>query len=184
MSHNSREGVSGRYVHIAPTLSFSFNDGKTIQQQHNSSLYPPHTLLNHSLSKPGPPALACPVQSCPSVFKGEMSCGYLWRHLKRPRISSRTGDEKAAWLRLHRIEHDRLLALGVTPAQRKREARKMRARKASRAAGFELWARSMGITEKKLIAQKVAIWEGMYAAKQSGDSIGVSILYSFSFWRL
>jgi len=36
----------------------------------------------------------------------------------------------------------------------------------------------MGITDKNLIAQKVAIWEGMWAAKQSGDSVGVSILYS------
>jgi hypothetical protein len=87
-------------------------------------------------------------------------------------MSRRTGDEKAAWLRLHKIEHDRLLALGVTPAQRKREARKVRDLKASSAAGFELWARSMGITEKRLIDQKVAIWEGMYTAKQSGDSIG------------
>ena len=32
----------------------------------------------------------------------------------------------------------------------------------------------MGITEEGLVAQKVAIWEGMRAAKESGDDIGVS----------
>lgn len=38
----------------------------------------------------------------------------------------------------------------------------------------------MGITEEKLIAQKVAIWEGMWAAKKGGDKIGVSTPYSLS----
>ena len=50
----------------------------------------------------------------------------------------------------------------------------------SRNAEFELRARSMGITEEKFIAQKVAIWEGMWAARQSGDHIGVSILFHTS----
>ena len=36
----------------------------------------------------------------------------------------------------------------------------------------------MGITGEKFIAQKVAIWEGMWAAQQNGDDIGVSILFS------
>jgi len=36
----------------------------------------------------------------------------------------------------------------------------------------------MGIAEEKLVAQKVAIWEGMWASKHSGDYIEVSILYS------
>jgi len=36
----------------------------------------------------------------------------------------------------------------------------------------------MGITEKGLVTEKVAIWEGMYTADQSGDSAGVTILYS------
>jgi len=48
----------------------------------------------------------------------------------------------------------------------------------SRTAEFESRARSMGITDENLIAQKVAIWEGMWAAQQSGDSVGVSILDS------
>ena len=39
----------------------------------------------------------------------------------------------------------------------------------------------MGITDENLVAQKVAIWEGMWVAKQSGDNIGVSIFYSFPF---
>jgi len=35
----------------------------------------------------------------------------------------------------------------------------------------------MGITEERLVAQKVAIWEGMWAAKQNRDDTGVSILF-------
>ena len=34
----------------------------------------------------------------------------------------------------------------------------------------------MGITDEKLIAQKVAIWEGMWVDRQKGDGVGVSIL--------
>jgi len=47
-----------------------------------------------------------------------------------------------------------------------------------RTAEFELRAKNMGIAEEKLVAQKVAIWEGMWASKHSGDYIEVSILYS------
>ena len=36
----------------------------------------------------------------------------------------------------------------------------------------------MGITGENFVAQKVAIWEGMWAAKQNGDDIGVSIIFS------
>lgn len=35
----------------------------------------------------------------------------------------------------------------------------------------------MGIARENLVSQKVAIWEGMWAAKQSGDDIGVGILF-------
>ena len=37
----------------------------------------------------------------------------------------------------------------------------------------------MGITDEQVIAQKVAIWEGIWDAQQKNDSIRVSILYSF-----
>ena len=53
-----------------------------------------------------------------------------------------------------------------------------------RTAEFELRARAMGITGEKFVAQKVAIWEGMWVAKQNGDDIGVSTLYSAPFARL
>jgi len=43
-----------------------------------------------------------------------------------------------------------------------------------RTAEFEFRAKDMGITEDGLVAQKVAIWEGMRVAKESGDGIGVS----------
>ena len=37
----------------------------------------------------------------------------------------------------------------------------------------------MGITDQRLVAEKVAIWEGTWEAEQKGDGINVSILYSF-----
>jgi len=42
----------------------------------------------------------------------------------------------------------------------------------------------MGITEERFVAQKVAIWEGMWAAEQNRDQIGVSFLPSTSNQRL
>jgi len=57
----------------------------------------------------------------------------------------------------------------------------VKTQKMLRTAAFEQRARNMGITEKALIAQKGAIWEGMRTTEQSGDSIGVSILYSAPF---
>ena len=50
-----------------------------------------------------------------------------------------------------------------------------------RTAEFELRAKDMGITEEKFVAQKVVIWEGMWAAKRNGDDIVVSISYSVPF---
>ena len=63
------------------------------------------------------------------------------------------------------------------------EVNKAEEERKSRATEFELHARNMGITEEKFVAQKVAIWEGLWAAKQRGDDIGVSILYSAFFRR-
>jgi len=45
-------------------------------------------------------------------------------------------------------------------------------------------ARSMGITEERFVAQKVAIWEGMRVAEQNRDHIEVSILPPTSTRRL
>ncbi|KAG0633643.1 hypothetical protein HOY80DRAFT_1026243 [Tuber brumale] len=122
-------------------------------------------------TNPMPPTLACPVSVCSLVFKGDMPDGYLWRHLNHPGIHGRTGHEKDAWLHLHKIERDRLLVSRITPAQRKREANRIKAQTMLRTVEFELRAREMGITERVLVDQKVAIWEGMRAAEQSGDSI-------------
>jgi len=54
----------------------------------------------------------------------------------------------------------------------------------SRIAEFESRARSMGITGEEAIAQKVAIWEGMWTAKQSRNESEVSTLYSGLLRRL
>ncbi|PUU83359.1 hypothetical protein B9Z19DRAFT_1061050 [Tuber borchii] len=126
--------------------------------------------------------LACPIPSCPLVLKGETPHRYLRRHLKYPRLHGRTGQEKEAWLNLHEIEHERLLAtLGLTPFHNPnpKEVRKVSQtdrvniiiklaednnaedKRKSRTAEFELRAKSMGITGEKSVAQRVAIWEGM-----------------------
>jgi len=55
----------------------------------------------------------------------------------------------------------------------------------SRGAGFELRTRSIGITEEALVAQKVAVWEGIDVAKQSGTVSGtvskLELLIAFPF---
>ncbi|KAG0135475.1 hypothetical protein HOY82DRAFT_536653 [Tuber indicum] len=50
----------------------------------------------------------------------------------------------------------------------------------SRTAEFELRARKMGITRQESIAEKVAIWEGMWAAGQTGNDIEVDIPFFFT----
>ena len=102
------------------------------------------------------------------------------------------------------MEHERLLAaLGSIPSRSTSSKEVLKADQAdyvditklveedkaeeereSRAAEFELRAKNIGITEAKFVAQKVAIWEGMWAAEQNGDDIGVSTLYSAPFGRL
>ncbi|KAG0135466.1 hypothetical protein HOY82DRAFT_600259 [Tuber indicum] len=44
----------------------------------------------------------------------------------------------------------------------------------SRTAEFELRARSLGITGERSVAEKVEIWEGMWASEQTGNDIQVS----------
>jgi len=130
-----------------------------------------------------------------------MPHGYLWRHLGRPGVYGLSSDEKVAWENLHKIEHDRLLAtrsitppfrklapLGindfdvVTPTQCRREMSRAKAQKRLRTAGFERRARNMGIMEKALVDEKVAIWEGMWASEQNSEDIQVGILYSTPLW--
>lgn len=53
-----------------------------------------------------------------------------------------------------------------------------------RTAEFEVRAKNMGITEVEFVAQKVAICEGMWVARQNGDDIRVNIIYSVPFRRL
>ncbi|KAG0135468.1 hypothetical protein HOY82DRAFT_536648 [Tuber indicum] len=55
------------------------------------------------------------------------------------------------------------------------EATRTEEERRSRTAEFELRARNMGITEERLIAEKVAIWEGMWAAQQTGNDVQVGI---------
>ncbi|PUU83361.1 hypothetical protein B9Z19DRAFT_1119431 [Tuber borchii] len=156
--------MSGSNLPTYTSSSSSSRNENAIPQSPNSSSNLSKALRNTIPLNSGPPALSCPVSGCSMVFKGEIAHEYLWRHLKRPGIHRRAGDEKTAWLNLHKIEHDRLLATRLTRAQRRRETNKVKAQKMLRTAELEQRAKSMGITEKALVAQKVAIWEGMRSA--------------------
>ncbi|PWW73248.1 hypothetical protein C7212DRAFT_346978 [Tuber magnatum] len=173
--------MPGRHVPTSTAASSSPQDERTTPQNPISSFNHSNALPDPTLANTRPLTLTCPVPCCSLAFDKKTPHGYLWRHLRNPGVYRRTGEEKAAWLHLHKIEFDRLAATDITPAQRKREANRMRARKvreqkALKAARFELRARNMGIREKELAAQKVAIREGMHAAKQRGDSIGFNAL--------
>ncbi|KAG0129179.1 hypothetical protein HOY82DRAFT_611037 [Tuber indicum] len=174
MSLNSHKGTSRRSLVTTTTTAPSptSKSHNTIPKIPTSFPNLSKALPDSTLAKTAPLALTCPVATCALIFKGEMSHGYLLRHLKQPGIKSGAGDENDTWLQLHKIEYDQLVAAGITPAQSERDANMMGAPKASRAARFESLARNMGITDESLVAQKIAIWEGMYVAEQSGDSIG------------
>ncbi|KAG0638351.1 hypothetical protein HOY80DRAFT_1078746 [Tuber brumale] len=169
MPHSPHESTPGGYV--PTTTATSSGNESTSPQDPTSSPKPSKALSDPSPADPRPLALACPVLGCPLLFRGEKPHGYLKRHLKRPGVYKRAGDQRATWIHLHKIEHDRLVAAGITSAKREPEANSMEAQKVARLDGFELRARNMGITEKASVTQKVTIWEGMYAAKESGDSI-------------
>ncbi|KAG0135491.1 hypothetical protein HOY82DRAFT_536667 [Tuber indicum] len=172
---NSAEGMPKRYTPSntdTPTASYAAG-----RRLHPRSLNPSSNFLgvlaDSIPTSPTPSTLSCPVSVCSLVFKGGMPHGYLWRHLNRPGVRGRTGDEKDVWLHLHKIQRDRLLAtrsITSTPF-RKHEANRVKAEKVSRTVEFELRATEMGITDKVLVDQKVAIWEGMCAAEQNGDII-------------
>ncbi|KAG0633640.1 hypothetical protein HOY80DRAFT_1104095 [Tuber brumale] len=172
MSDNSTEGMRELYAPSnidTTTTSCAEGEGPHPPNPNPSSSFL-KALPDPTTANLMPSTLACPVSGCSLVFRGEMPDGYLWRHLNNPGIYWRTGSEKDAWLHLHKIERDRLLATRITPAQRKREASRIKAQKILRTVAFELRARDMGITEKALVDEKVAIWEGMSAAEQNGDS--------------
>ncbi|PUU72861.1 hypothetical protein B9Z19DRAFT_1136520 [Tuber borchii] len=178
---------------VPTEISSSSSEGKRIIiPQAPSSSFDSLEALPSALADTCPPPLACPVSGCLLVLKGEMPHRYLKRHPKYPGLHGRMGDEREAWLNLHKMEHEKFLAaLGSTPSHNTSpkevpevgqanyadkiklvEDDKAEEERESRAAEFELRAKNMGITEMKFVAQKVAIWEGMWVAKQNGDDIG------------
>ncbi|KAG0642344.1 hypothetical protein HOY80DRAFT_642908 [Tuber brumale] len=159
-------------------MSSNFNEGRsesstlthTSSKNERASSQTPISFLNLANTPPKSDSanpcrsrLACPVSSCSSVFGGEMPHRDFWRHLKHPDLCGLTGDEGAAWLNLHQMEHERLLH--ALEDHRAEEDRNLRT------AEFELRARNMGITGERSVAEKVAIWEGMWAAEQAGNDI-------------
>ncbi|PUU84249.1 hypothetical protein B9Z19DRAFT_1118131 [Tuber borchii] len=183
---------------VPTEISSSSSKGKRIIiPQAPCSSFDSLEALPSALADTSPPPLACPVSGCLLVLRGEMPHRYLKRHLKYPGLHGRTGDKKEAWLNLHKMEHERFLAaLGSTPSLNTSpkevpevgqanyadiiklvEDDKAEEERESRAAEFELRAKNMGITEMKFVAQKVAIWEGIWADKQNGDDIGGWLQY-------
>ncbi|KAG0135477.1 hypothetical protein HOY82DRAFT_600274 [Tuber indicum] len=141
-----------------------------------AALQTPISSPNHSNAPPRgdsdntfPSRLACPVSSCQAVFRGEMAHRHFWRHLKNPEISSLEGGEEVIWLNLHKVEHERFLSA--------LEEDKVEEERMSRTDEFESRAKNMGITDESFMAEKVAIWEGMWAAEQTGNDIQVNIPY-------
>lgn len=115
MPNNSNVSIPGHYA-LACTfsnlteVSNSDNNDRTIPQNPFpfSSLL--QVLFSPATVDPLPPPLTCPISNCSLVFTGRTPQRYLSRHLKHPGIHGRTGGEKAAWLSLHKIEHERLTA--------------------------------------------------------------------------
>lgn len=193
MSSYPNEGMSERSM---PSQISFFSKGKKTISQVPISFYDPLRALPPSTpTNSGPPQLACPVSSCLFAFKRETPNRCLRRHLKHPGIHERVQTGKGqgsirivlseVWYTNHiRFNHnpnpkktyqvhhaDRVDIIKLVEVNNAEEESN------SRAVEFEFRARNMGITEEKFVAQKVAIWEGMWAAKQNGDDIGVSILY-------
>ncbi|PUU74413.1 hypothetical protein B9Z19DRAFT_1196254 [Tuber borchii] len=200
MSGQPHEGTSGGPVPTEISSSSSTKGKIIIIPQAPSSTFDSLEALPSALADTSPPPLACPVSGCLLILKGEMPHRYLKRHLKHPGLHGRTGDEREIWLNLHKMEYERLLAaLGSTPSHSTSLEEVLEVDQAnyvaidklvedsaeeerkSRASEFELRAKNMGITEAKFVAQKVAIWEGMWTTKQNSDDIGVSTLYSAPF---
>ena len=194
MFGHPRQGMLERSI---PNEISSSSEGKRITAKGPIFSSNPLQAPPSALGNAGPSPLACPVPSCLFVLKGETPHWYFKRHLKYPGLHGRMGDEKEAWLNLHKIEHQRLLAsLGSTSPPTKVlevnqaehvdiiklvENNKAEEERKLRTAEFEWRAKNVGITKEELVAQKVAIWEGMWAAEQNGDNIGVSIFIPLFF---
>ncbi|KAG0640970.1 hypothetical protein HOY80DRAFT_999745 [Tuber brumale] len=123
---------------------------------------------------PNPPSLKYPVSSCSLVLTGGISQRYLRTHLKNPKICGRRGEERVAWINLHKTEHDRLIETGVTPTKPKLGAKKQEEEKISRTVAFRLRAGRLGITDAALVAEKLAIWEGMWVDKEKARCEGLA----------
>ncbi|KAG0642342.1 hypothetical protein HOY80DRAFT_1036920 [Tuber brumale] len=148
-------GVSERST---PTDTSSSKNERTAKQAPISSLNagngPPTA---GPADTTGPSRLAYPVCSCSSVFQGEMPHRYFWRHLKQPDLCGLSV--------VVMNQTDKVDIIECPEDNKAEEERELRT------AEFESRAKSLGITEEKSIAEKLAIWEGMWAAEQAGNDI-------------
>ncbi|RPB00357.1 hypothetical protein L873DRAFT_1805114 [Choiromyces venosus 120613-1] len=163
MSHNFREGISGHYIPndtlLSPKNENTIPDYTTLSTN-LSELLPDHAPIHVS-----PSSLSCPVSGCSKTFEGDKSHECLLRHLKRPRNFKSSGYDEAVWHAHHKEEHRRRVSIRrINPNS-----------KLLRITEFEVRAKNMGITEQELIEEKIKIWEGMWDAKDKGDSIAVGL---------
>ncbi|KAG0135478.1 hypothetical protein HOY82DRAFT_600275 [Tuber indicum] len=165
MPSSPHEGMSERST---PTDTSSSKNERVARQSPISSLDPANAPHASDPADTSPSRLACPVSSCSAVFKGEMPHRHFWRHLKHPDLCGLIGDEEVAWVNLHKTEHERFLAALAEDDKVEEEGK-------SRTAEFESHAKTMGIIGERSVAEKVAIWEGMWAAEQAGNDIQVGV---------
>ncbi|RPB00378.1 hypothetical protein L873DRAFT_1805169, partial [Choiromyces venosus 120613-1] len=177
MSHNSHEGISGHYTPINAPLSPK--NENTIPDYSNLSANLSEVLWDHAPIHVGPSSLSCPVSGCSKTFEGDKSNECLLRHLKRPRNFKSSGYDEAVWRVLHKEEHRRHVPIRPTSTTPNSEAGSQLEQKLLRITEFELRAKKMGITEQELIEEKIKIWEGVWGAKDKGDSIAVRCLGSY-----
>ncbi|RPB00361.1 hypothetical protein L873DRAFT_1805131 [Choiromyces venosus 120613-1] len=109
MSHNSHEGISGRYIPIDTPLSPKNENtipGYSTPSANLSEVLPDHGPTYHS-----PSSLSCPVSGCSKTFEGDKSDECLLRHLKRPRNFKSSGYDEAVWRAHHKEEHRRHVSI-------------------------------------------------------------------------
>ncbi|KAG0642339.1 hypothetical protein HOY80DRAFT_1134598 [Tuber brumale] len=159
MSRNPQEGMS---TCSTPVGGSSSESAGAAPQTPIPSLSPSNTPLASELAGTSPSRLVYPISNCSSAFLGETPHRHFCRNLNHPELHGLTCGEEVGWLNLHKE---------LAEANRIEEERR------SRIAEFELRARNIGETGERSVAEKVAIWEGMWAAEQAGNEIQAGAPY-------
>ncbi|PUU83357.1 hypothetical protein B9Z19DRAFT_1061049 [Tuber borchii] len=165
MSSYRNEGMS---EHSMPSDISSFSKGKRTTPQASISfsdplraLPPPPPPIQVHVRLPVPSPVAC------LLLKEKHPAGWSTKYRNHTQSNYNPNPNNA-----HKVNQaDRVGMIDLVEDNNAEEGRK------SRAAEFGSHARNTGITEERFVAQKVAIWEWMWVAKQTGDNIGVGTPY-------